>query len=467
MQEEHPEDANEHLKPSMLTKLPLALQTVLLLQCMYQALILTMLGRDAILDIGVLGGLAAILLMLLPTTIMSLRVTPLVLRNFSIAYSVTHVRADVLDDMRAEFQQEGDYAAAASMLEVLANAKLTEDDLRDEELVRARVRDLTKLGEMKWRYRVVEEGHSPRDDAITVLTEAKSLIERHVALSGEGALAEKSEKGVKSEKNSGRPGSPGHHHGASSDWSAEMSEVCQGLALTRLIFNTDRSEDGEIEALLNEAQALRQKANLRAALADTMNALGSLKQKQRAFKDAEHYYSEGLRIRYSLPEGSDHGKSKEQCIAQSLVSLGNLYTQLAEAEPANTEEGRERRMKAFDRALTQLRRAKQAYIKGFNETHPKVAWGLEGIGNVHQKMGNLRLAQEAWAEAVRAARSAERGPLLPHPPTPHERSSGRGLRCTLATAPHVAPAVHVRRSHARARVCGCADCNPQEPPGQG
>ena len=35
--------------------------------------------------------------------------------------------------------------------------------------VRDKVRDLLKLGEMKWRYRVVEEEQSPRDEAIKVL----------------------------------------------------------------------------------------------------------------------------------------------------------------------------------------------------------------------------------------------------------------------------------------------------------
>ena len=38
--------------------------------------------------------------------------------------------------------------------------------------MRAKVKDLAKLGEMKWRYRVVEEGESPRDQAIEILTQA-------------------------------------------------------------------------------------------------------------------------------------------------------------------------------------------------------------------------------------------------------------------------------------------------------
>jgi len=226
----------------------------------------------------------------------------------------------------------------------------------------------------------VEEGHSPRDDAIEVLSEAKDLMDAHFKLRAADT------------------------HGSAAAlkmaWASEMSEVCQGLALTRLIFNTHRSEDGEIESLLHEAQTLRQEAGLRAPLAETMNALGSLKQKQRAYTDAEHYYNKSLEIRKSLPDGDDHGKSREQAIAQSLVSVGNLMTKIAEEECAKTEAGRERRAALIQKALKSLQAAKEAYVRGFHGSHPKVAWALEGMADVHEKAGNLRQAQEAWAEAI-------------------------------------------------------------------
>ena len=79
----------------------------------------------------------------------------------------------------------------------------------------------------------------------------------------------------------------------------------QGLALTRLIFNTDRLEDAEIEALLVQAQTLRSEAGLRKQLAETFNGLGSLKQKQCGYSYAEEYYNKALEIRRSLPEGDD------------------------------------------------------------------------------------------------------------------------------------------------------------------
>ena len=36
--------------------------------------------------------------------------------------------------------------------------------------------------------------------------------------------------------------------------------------------------------------------------------------------------------------------------------------------------------------------AKEAYIKGFHESHPKVAWALEGLGKIHEKCGDDKAA---------------------------------------------------------------------------
>ena len=49
---------------------------------------------------------------------------------------------------------------------------LSEEEIADSDVVRSHVHDLAKLGEMKWRYRVVDEGHSPREEAIKVPVEA-------------------------------------------------------------------------------------------------------------------------------------------------------------------------------------------------------------------------------------------------------------------------------------------------------
>jgi len=378
---EHDDEAEHHVKPGAALRLmPLTLQIVLLVQCMYQALMLTMLGRDVFMHFGLVNGLPFLALMWLPTSLMSTLVTPHVLKNFAIAFSVAHAQHDVLDELAGEFEQAGDYSAASQALEVMLNAKLSEEDLKDTELVRAKVHDLAKLGEMKWRYRVVEEGESPRDQAIEILTQAKELMEQHVEV-----------------KQADSKHGAAHIRG---ELAAEMSEVCQGLALTRLIFNTDRSEDGTIETLLKEALHLRQEHGLRPQLAETYNAMGSLKQKIKAYDEAEGFYKKSFEIRQHLPEGDDHGKSKEQSIAQSLVSLGNLYIEMAESMDAKTTEGKEARKAIFEQALEQLQQAKVAYVKGFYEGHPKEAWALEALGKVHQKMGNYRLAQAQWDEAI-------------------------------------------------------------------
>ena len=54
----------------------------------------------------------------------------------------------------------------------LPQVHLSEEEIADGDVVRSHVHDLAKLGEMKWRYRVVDEGQSPREEAIKVLDAA-------------------------------------------------------------------------------------------------------------------------------------------------------------------------------------------------------------------------------------------------------------------------------------------------------
>ena len=183
-------EAELPIKASALKEMGLlehALQVTMLSQCMLQALIVTMLARDSILRAGVGGGLLLLLGMLLPTVISSKWLTPLVLQNFCLAHAVAVKQVDVLQEMEKEHEQSGDYTSAHQMLELAMDLKLTEADLHDEKLVRAKVTDLNKLGELKWRYRVVEEGQNPRDEAIKVLDEAKLLVETHITLESKHA----------------------------------------------------------------------------------------------------------------------------------------------------------------------------------------------------------------------------------------------------------------------------------------
>ena len=47
----------------------------------------------------------------------------------------------------------------------------------------------------------------------------------------------------------------------------------------------------------------------------------------------------------------------------------------------------------YRRALDQLTRAKEEYVKGFGRVdHPKVAWALEGLARVHRSVAPLAVA---------------------------------------------------------------------------
>ena len=65
-------------------------------------------------------------------------------------------------------------------------------------------------------------------------------------------------------------------------------------------------------------------------------------------------------------------------MAQSFVSLGNLEIERGDAAVA--EAGGERAAGAsyYSVARTHMEAARDAYVQGFNSSHPKVAWALEG-----------------------------------------------------------------------------------------
>lgn len=280
----------------------------------------------------------------------------------------------------------GDYAAAGRELGDAMSKKLTDADLENEEKTRAKVKDLVKLGETKWRYRVVEPGQSPRDEAIKVLEQAQQYVNTHVtkvlekdaALKGEKWTDEKIQLVAEKMKES--------------KWADELSECCQGLALARLIFNgANRDEDGTITALLGEALRMREALDDKFKMADTRNSLGSLAQKQKDYAKAEAEYAMSLEVRQQLTAVTEAEiKEKEQALAQSHVSLGNCFLE----------------MEDYDRALDSLKLALACYVAGFNETHPKVAWALEAMANVYKKQKAWRLADEAIDAAIAIRKAA-------------------------------------------------------------
>ena len=271
-------------------------------------------------------------------------------------------------------ETKGDYAAAGKELKDALNDMLTDADLEDEEKTRDKVLDLVKLGEMKWRYRVVEKGQSPRDEAIKTLEQAQRYVDTHVR------KTEKDEKLVEKVK--------------AEKWAAELSECFQGLALARLIFNgANRDEDATIAAMLGEALRMREAIYNKSKIADTRNSLGALAQKQKDFANAEAEYTKALEVRQQLPAGTEaETKEKEQALAQSHVSLGNLFLE----------------MEDYARALDSLKLAKQCYIVGFGASdHPKVAWAVEAMAAVYKKQKAWRLADEAIDEAIAIRRALQ------------------------------------------------------------
>ena len=100
------------------------------------------------------------------------------------------------------------------------------------------------------------------------------------------------------------------------------------------------------------------------------------------------------------PARHDWPQERQQAMAQSLVSLGNLATEHAEAESDATKQ-----RALYGDALKYLNRAHEAYIKGFSASHPKVAWALEGLARVHRKRGELREAEGRMSEAIEIRRA--------------------------------------------------------------
>ena len=308
--------------------------------------------------------------------------------------------ANIAKEREKEFAQTGDYTMVQTYAKLQAAQELSPSELLDAAVVRQKVEGLVRLGETKWRFRVVDEGETPRGAALEILTQADEVLKRHmVAVSGDSGGGNGGGKGD-------RGGSDGGKDEAELrlQWATEQSEIWMGLALTRLIFNGDkRSEDGTIKKLLNKALALRKEAELLMPLAETHNALGSLKQKQQHYREAEEQYTASLelRARLAVADGDEVAeKAKQQSVAQSLVSLGNLYAEMAESAPKKTEDPNESRHSLLEKALDRLSAARDAYVRGFAEMHPKLAAPWEAIGKVSLTLGKLVGARDAVEKAI-------------------------------------------------------------------
>ena len=129
---------------------------------------------------------------------------------------------------------------------------------------------------------MVDKGELPQEAATRILEQAMLLIDRHRAHVLESAGDPRGGKGAAEAAFRAR-------------WSVECSAVLHGLAVTQLIFAGDIIYSGAlIEKQLLEALALREEFGLELELADSLNSLGSLKQKQHSFAEAERHYRRSL-----------------------------------------------------------------------------------------------------------------------------------------------------------------------------
>jgi len=162
----------------------------------------------------------------------------------------------------SEWEKVGDYARACSMVEATIRsegadlAELTERSRVDQ--AKERIAQRLKLAEMYWRYRVVDEGKSPRTEALAVLDGALELLTRARA-------DEVGSSGLRSEEG--------------------QIKFMQGV--TRLIHNADREEDELIRSLLQEALALHTALDEHERIGEVLNSLGSLHQKGGRLREAE------------------------------------------------------------------------------------------------------------------------------------------------------------------------------------
>ena len=146
-------------------------------------------------------------------------------------------------------------------------------------------------------------------------------------------------------------------------------------------------------------KALEVRRNLRRPekVADTLQAIGSLKLKQTKLEECEVFFREALSLRETMQtlKGDSHERRVAQDLGQSHTTLGNLYMQMSEGEGNSESE----RVELYRKALEEFAESGEAYARGLHEKHPKVAWALEGLARGHEKLGQLEEAL-GWYERV-------------------------------------------------------------------
>jgi len=164
-------------------------------------------------------------------------------------------------------------------------------------------------------------------------------------------------------------------------------------AVVRIIHNPKTvDEHALILANLNEALTIFDASNSHGMRCETLNSLGTLKQKRKQFADAKEYYLRALTIRREKLSTERAG------LAQACVSLGLLL--IADQPPA------EKQPERAAEALPYLMEAEKHYEAAFHPHHTKVAHAHKGLAECHMKLGDMEKAQEHLDKALEISKSS-------------------------------------------------------------
>jgi tetratricopeptide (TPR) repeat protein len=135
-----------------------------------------------------------------------------------------------------------------------------------------------------------------------------------------------------------------------------------GLAYLISVRKVSNKDSADNAIIMNAAKAveLRERVGDFAAAGDSLNLLGSIYQCQKEYPRAEEYFLKSLEHRERVL-GRFHSD-----LAQSWVSLGNLYCEMGDHN------------KAKDYFLS----AKKIYCAALGDDHPRVVYALDGLAEV-------------------------------------------------------------------------------------
>ena len=164
-----------------------------------------------------------------------------------------------------------------------------------------------------------------------------------------------------------------------------VSTCSRACAISPSARSSARSAASSAEAALRRRteasrRQLREKSSMLLKMAETLNSLGTLKQKRKQFADATEYFKRALSLR------RDKLPSDKAGLAQAHLSLARLL--VVDQPPADKQDER------CNEALPLLEAALEQYLAAFHAQHPKVGWAHQGIAECMMKLGKLEKAQE-------------------------------------------------------------------------